>query len=94
MEKSEVKIKMIEILNNLFLNSGVNLDVLEYADLIDYFGMDSITFISLIVEVESRFNITVPDNMLLMDNFKKVDDIVAVVEQELAKGVENSDGCK
>ncbi len=94
MEKSEVKIKMIEILNNLFLNSGVNLDVLEYADLIDDFGMDSITFISLIVEVESRFNITVPDNMLLMDNFKKVDDIVAVVEQELAKGVENSDGCK
>lgn len=85
---------MIEILNNLFLNSGVNLDVLEYADLIDDFGMDSITFISLIVEVESRFNITVPDNMLLMDNFKKVDDIVAVVEQELAKGVENSDGCK
>ena len=46
--------------------------------------MDSITFISIVIEIESRFGIEVPDEMLQMENFKTVDDIVKVVTQELA----------
>lgn len=94
MATHRIKNKVIQLLSELFKKNGFDVDIIEYADLVDDMGMDSITFISLVVEVEARFNIIVPDDMLLMENFRKVDDIVAVVEQELEKGVENSDSCK
>lgn len=71
------------MLNNLFPNSGIGSDVLEYVDLIDDLGMDSITFISTVVEIESIFEIIVPDDMLLMENFRNVDGILAVVESAM-----------
>ena len=80
MEHDEIKVKVIEMLNNLFPNSGIDFDVLEYTDLIDDLGMDSITFISIVIEVESTFDIIVPDEMLLMENFKNVDRILEVIE--------------
>ena len=61
------------------------MDVLEYVDLIEEWGMDSITFISIVVEIEAHFDIEVPDDMLLLENFKCVDDIVSIVENELSK---------
>ena len=58
------------------------MDIIEYLDLIDDVGMDSLTFVSIVVEIETRFDILVPDEMLLMDNFRKVDDIVALIINE------------
>jgi phosphopantetheine attachment domain protein len=82
-ENGDIKAKVIEMLNNLFPNSGIGSDVLEYVDLIDDLGMDSITFISTVVEIESIFEIIVPDDMLLMENFRNVDGILAVVESAM-----------
>lgn len=64
----------------LFPDSGVDKDVLEYADLIDDLGMDSITFISIVVEIEDIFEITVSDDLLLTENFRNVDSIIQIVE--------------
>ena len=83
MEKGNIKTKVIEMINNLFPNSGLDMDVLEYVDLIDDLGMDSITFISIVVEIESIFEIIVPDDMLLMENFRNVDSILAVIESAM-----------
>ena len=83
MGNGDIKAKVIEMLNNLFPNSGIGSDVLEYVDLIDDLGMDSITFISTVVEIESIFEIIVPDDMLLMENFRNVDGILAVVESAM-----------
>lgn len=83
MENGDVKSKVIEIISNLFPNSGIDSDVLEYVDLIDDLGMDSITFISIVVEIESIFEIIVPDDMLLMENFRNVDDIIAIIESAM-----------
>lgn len=94
MTTEEIKTEVIDLISELFRNKGFDTDIIEYADLVDDMGMDSITFISIVVELEVKFDITVSDDMLLIDNFKKVDDIVAVVENELAKGAENGDGCK
>ena len=69
MNSDEIKNKLIDMIQNLFPDSGVDKDVLPYVDLIDDLGMDSITFISIVVEVEDLFGITVPDDMLLMENF-------------------------
>lgn len=81
----EIKKELIQLICDLFKDKGFNIDIIEYADLADDMGMDSITFISIVVEIETIFGITVPDDMLLMDNFKTVDDIVKIVQQELVK---------
>lgn len=85
MTTGEIKIETIQLISELFRDRGFDTDIIEYADLVDDMGMDSMTFISIIVEIEAKFNFQVPDYMLLMENFKKVDDIVAVVEQALTK---------
>lgn len=80
MDKKEIKSKLIDMLAMLFPDSGVDKDVLEYTDLMDDLGMDSITFISIVVEIEDVFEITVPDDLLLMENFRNVDSIIQIVE--------------
>lgn len=80
MDKDEIKLKLIDMLAAMFPDSGVDKDVLEYTDLMDDLGMDSITFISIVVEIEDVFEITVPDDLLLMENFRNVDSIIQIVE--------------
>lgn len=91
MEKSEIKAKILEILSNLFQNTGIDTDVLEYVDLIDDLGMDSVNFISLIVELEAEFDIQIPDEWLLVDKFRECSLILSAVE-ELIMPKETEDG--
>lgn len=81
MEKNEIKAKILGILSNLFQNTGIDTDVLEYVDLIDDLGMDSVNFISLIVELEAEFDIQIPDEWLLMDKFREYSLILFAVEE-------------
>ena len=80
-----IKQEVIELISELFKDKGFDIDILEYVDLIDDLGMDSITFISIVVEIEAHFDIEVPDEMLVLENFKSVDNIVSIVENELSK---------
>ncbi|MCI8332691.1 MAG: acyl carrier protein [Clostridiales bacterium] len=84
MNRTEIKNKLIDKLAILFENTNIDYDLLEYIDLIDDLGMDSITFITIIVEIEALFGIIVPDEKLQMDYFKNVCDIVEIVAKELA----------
>lgn len=83
MEKNEIKAKIIGIMSNLFQNSDVDTDVLEYVDLIDDLGMDSVNFISLIIELEAEFDIQIQDDQLLMDKFREYSSIYSIVEELL-----------
>lgn len=85
MTTNEIKSEVVQLISELFKDKGFDTDIIEYADLIDDMGMDSITFISIVIEIEAKFNIIIPDEMLLMDNFKRIYDIVKAVEQELKK---------
>ena len=94
MKTDTIKQEVIELISELFKDKGFDVDILEHVNLIDGLEMDSITFISIVVEVEAHFNIEVPDDMLLFENFKCVDDIVSVIEHELLKkseGIENGE---
>ena len=71
-----IKQEVIELISELFKDKGFDIDILEYVDLIDDLGMDSITFISIVVEVEAHFGIEVPDDMLLLENFRYLKNIV------------------
>lgn len=86
-----IKYEVIELIYELFKDRGFGIDILEYVDLIDDMGMDSITFISIVVEIEAHFGIELPDDMLLLENFKCVDDIVSAIEHELSKKSEGSE---
>ena len=66
----EIKEKIIKIMSELFLDSSVDRDILEYVDLIDDLGMDSINFVSLIIELEAIFDVQIPDEWLLMEKFR------------------------
>lgn len=94
MEKSEIKVKILEILSNLFQNTGIDTDVLEFVDLIDDLGMDSVNFISLIVELEAEFDIQIPDEWLLMDKFRECSLILSAVEELIAQKEMEDDSCE
>ena len=49
MKNEEIKSIVISVIYNLFKENGYDIRVIEYANLIDDMGMDSITFISLVV---------------------------------------------
>ena len=85
MTAETIKQEVIELISELFKDKGFDIDIFEYVDLIDDLGMDSITFISIVVEVETHFGIEVQDDMLLLENFKCVDDIVSIVENQISK---------
>ena len=91
MTTETIKQEVIELISELFKDNGFDIDILEHVDLIDDMGMDSITFIAIVVEVEAHFGIEVPDDMLLLENFKCVDDIVTIVENKLSKKSEESE---
>ena len=85
MSREEIKEKLIALCEEIFQGSGVDTDLLEYVDFEDDLGMDSLTFITLLVEVEAAFGITIPDDLLLMDNFKNMGDVIQIVADRLAE---------
>lgn len=85
MTRENIKETVIDLITEVFAEQHFDRDILEYIDLIDDAVMDSITFITLVVKIEDEFNITLSDEILLMDNFKNSDDIITVVENEMFK---------
>ena len=83
MERLEIKEKLIGKLAELFEDRNVDSNLLENVDLFDDMGMDSMAFITIVVEIEAIFGIIIPDDALLMENFRKVDNIVELVANEL-----------
>ena len=85
MTTETIKREVMALLSDLFKDNGVDTDIIEYVDLVDDLGMDSIVFISIVVELEAHFDIEISDDMLIYDNFRYVDDIAAIVENEFSK---------
>lgn len=83
MKTETIKEEVIGLMSKLLKDKGLDFDNIEYINFIDDLGMDSILFISVVVEIEAYFDIEVSDDMLLIENFKCLDDIVSIVENEL-----------
>jgi len=43
-------------------------------------NLDSISFISVVVEIEDEFSIEFPDEYLLTNNFKNLNSVLSVIE--------------
>lgn len=77
----ELKEKLSDLLMSVFKNCfiDVNMDVLEYVDFIDDLEIDSITFVTLLIEIEASFNIIIPDAIMFKERFRTFDSIINLI---------------
>ena len=80
MKSKDIKEKLVNLLVATFPNVSFDKDALEYVNLIDDLGMDSITFVSIVVEIETIFDIIIPDDILMVENFNSLNNIVYIIE--------------
>lgn len=82
-ENITVKNKIIDIIAALFSKSGIDTDIFEFVDFIDDLGMDSVAFVSLVIDFETVFNITIPDDLLLLENFRNYEKTLSTLSKSL-----------
>lgn len=85
MERNLIKTKLIDLISKLYGESLDKMDVIEFLDLKDDLGMDSMTFISLVVEIENDFEIIIPDECMNIDSFRSVQDIEKIIMLQMQK---------
>ncbi len=85
MKHEEIKSAVAGVISEVFAEEKIEPVMIDTIDLVDDLGMESITFISLIMALEKKFVIRIPDAMIKAENFRKIDDIAAIIEGELAK---------
>lgn len=85
MNKDFLKKNIKEIIISKLNLQELDDEIIENMDLYLDAAMDSLTFISIIIEIENVFDIIIPDDLLIMDkfrNFKKICDIVEKISKE------------
>jgi acyl carrier protein len=75
-----VKEKVIEIVSTLS-NEGENVEVNEDTTLSNDLEFDSLTIFEAVVEIESTFDIEIPDEYLDVEELDKVGNIIEIVNQ-------------
>lgn len=75
---NETKKRIITSLSSVFIfideNEVDNIDLSLYIE-------DSIQFISFIVALEDEFNIEIPDELLIFEKFRYLDDICTIINE-------------
>ncbi len=86
--KESIQKKLIELLYKNFRITNISKDVIPNLDLIDDLSIDSLTFISLLIEIESEFNIIIPDEFIKLDLFRNFNDIVDIIFDLMKEEIE------
>lgn len=82
MEKSEIKDKLLEIIEEELPN--VEADKLDTsASLADDYGVDSVSLIKMIVDAETAFNVKFDDRELALNKYDNFDDVIDTIEKKL-----------
>ena len=89
MKRKTIKENLIALCKKIFQDYDLNTGLIDYIDFTEDLGMDSFEFVSLIVEIETYFNIIIPDELLLMENFKNIDGIVQIIEAQHTENAED-----
>ena len=69
------------ILSNLFNSNETN--ITPETNLVKDIGMDSISLMMMVVSIENKFNIELPDEFLTEESLSKFSNIVTIVEELL-----------
>ena len=79
MDNKEIDRIVREIVNEVVESKSENIGLnLEEHELTDY-NINSITFIMLVVKLESEFDVEFEDNNLLMDKYQSFSDLVDII---------------
>lgn len=84
--------EIIEKFKEIIINIIDEEDIVEIdedfieKDLLNDFGFDSLNIISLIVEIEEKFNIEFDDDFLEMENMRRPKFIIEYIERKLKNG--------
>ena len=73
------EITLMDVINVINKSENLNLSANQLEDNLSELGMDSITFIKIIVGLEEAFNCEIPDSKLLiteMDTVQKMYDVL------------------
>lgn len=70
--KNNIKTRLVRIIKDSFAEFDLDESSIQAIDLIEDLGMDSVTFITIVIQIEEEFKITIPDELLLMENFKNI----------------------
>ena len=71
--------EVIQIVDEIVEEANVNGDMLTQ-DLREV-GMDSIAFVKVIIEIEDRYDIEIPDKYLKIQDMNTIEKMVAVLEE-------------
>lgn len=82
-EREEIRVQVCAILMECFKSQKLDESHIGKYDLIEDLGMDSITFIYLMVTIERHFNIVISDEDMLMIRFRNVDSMVELVQRHI-----------
>ncbi len=82
MEKSEIKDKLLEIIEEELpdVDAG-NVDT--GASLADDYGVDSVSLIKMIVDAEATFDVKFDDRELALNKYESFDDVIDTIEKKL-----------
>ena len=80
---NEIEIsKIVEIIQSNLENMLISQN--QYNDDLTTLGMDSITFIHIIVELEENFDCEIPDSKLLISEMNTINKIAVVLEEAIS----------
>lgn len=78
--RNSFKKKIINIVNNNLPNKN-NISLAEEKLDLTNIGLDSITFINIIIEIEEKLNIEIPDDYILISKMNTLEKIINIVSQ-------------
>ena len=83
MDREEVKNRVLQVVPKVFPDIDVY-DINMAAELTTEYGVDSVSIIQLIVELESEFGIEFDDEELALGLYFDMNDVVAAVAAKVA----------
>lgn len=63
----------------------VPIEKISYDDDLTTFGMNSITFIKVVVAIELEYGFEFEDDIMLVEKFKKINDLVSYIKEKATK---------
>ena len=83
MEKSEIKEKLLEIIEEEM--PEVEADKIDMeASFTDEYGVDSVSLIKVIVDAEQTFDVKFDDKELALNKYSNFEDVVDLIEEKLS----------
>lgn len=79
---NEVKFKIDTVIVNILGENGIYLSSISDISLLEL-GIDSILFITLVIEIEEEFGINIPDEHMNLEDLSSLDKICKIVIEQM-----------